>query len=202
MFYHYHELKNYKIDENSILYSFYCNVQELLDLKYLEIVTIEHKIATFLHPNFKKFHFIQDTAERARELSAVKLAIALRLSKLPSKQISEVEIIEPEPKREKEDSKYHVDSSDEEDQISSELDDYIKEKVKKVYENPLKYWELSSHHGLAEIAKEVFSLLASSSLSERAFSYAGKITRPDRASIKPKTLSSLSCFSTNIKIRN
>lgn len=175
------------------------NIIALCDQKFSQVVQIEHKMATFFHPNLKRFNFIKDEDERKAELNEVKSKTRMKMDDLQVESCEEV--IEKSPKRSKnQDSAFEIDSDDpDDDEQEDELEKYWKEKVKIHTDNPLNYWEKSQFGKLKEIAAEVFSLSASSAGSERSFSYSGKILRKERYKMNPETISSLTIYTNNIK---
>lgn len=92
-----------------------------------------------------------------------------------------------------------MDSESETPDVISELQTYIDEKVNVIFDDPLVYWQKCNKPNLIKIAQNVFSRPASSSMSERAFSYAGKILSKSRYRLKPETLRKLVVYTNNIK---
>ena len=93
-----------------------------------------------------------------------------------------------EPSKKAQKKEFGEDDSDVEPE-GNELVDYLELKVAR-YDNILEFWKAHANRfpNLCEVAMKILSKSASSSLSEKAFSIAGKINRPDRAHFKPENL--------------
>lgn len=188
------------LDESKeILWEFVTAIKRLTVEKFETCLTIERKVATFLHPNYKRFLFIRDENLRNTEIEAVKTHINEKISMyeaesdcvlIPAKRSKEAVVV---------DSDCEIDDESGDEEPMSELDVYAKEKVMRKIDDPLSYWKDSRLKHMKKIAYEVFSLPASSSNSKRVFSYNRKILRKDRCSLKPQTLNMLTVLTSNCK---
>ena len=76
----------------------------------------------------------------------------------------------------------------------SEADKVLKNEIAKYLtqtfsgDNPLEFWRSSTLKILPQIARCIYTILASSAGSERRFSVAGKVQRVDRALFAPEKL--------------
>lgn len=189
------EPNNKNNDENDILYNLKKQLVILTKEKFSAVIYDDNKIATLLSPNFKKFKFVNEKI-RNEEINTIKKLISNKIychQKLFNININ----VAPKKRKSYTLEDYEIDTeSDEENK--DELEIYLKEKVNEIFENPLEYWENSKFKILKEISKEVFSRPASSSSSERVFSYSKKILKKDRYRLNSETLSKLTVFSNNI----
>ena len=83
-------------------------------------------------------------------------------------------------------------------QIDQEIQKYLSEEAPEDI-CPLKYWQQNAYKytKLSPIAAEILVQTASSAGSERRFSTAGKVIRPDRANLAPETLKKYSYINNN-----
>ena len=161
--------------------------------KYIDVIKDHHLIASFLHPNFKRFKFISDPDARQQDLFKTKSLIRQKIADLIDDTI--IEIPHKKPKNS---SIYDVDS-EEEAENDNEIEEYFNMKVNAQYKNVLDFWKDTPFKRLQKIALEVYSVPASSAASERAFSISGKILRKERSRINPETLSIMSIVANNRK---
>ena len=75
--------------------------------------------------------------------------------------------------------------------VFGEYDQFLKEKIAKVYANPLDYWKESSHKKLAKVAAGVYCIPASSAEPERHNSAAGATITKMRSRLAPEVVEEL-----------
>lgn len=182
-------------DQEPFLTDFAITISSLAERKFSDVVYNDCKIAAFLSPNLKKFSFVKQSREE--ELESVKKLIQGKLDEMENDvQLIEQEPAEQKPKASKPaDSDYEVDESDGEE--NGEIEQYLADRVKIVYTNPLDYWCNSKFTKLRKLAIKTFSRPASSSASERVFNYGKKILKKDRYRLAPSSLSKLTVYSNN-----
>lgn len=181
-------------EENDTLFEFKKQIGTIAASKFSTIVYNDNKIATLLSPNFKKLSFVSES-RRESELALIKDLINQKITDSLEYKMEEINE-QPEESKMQRFGDYEIDF-DYIEEHTSELDEYLKEKITKIYENPLEYWETSKYLKLKEIAEEVFSRPASSSCSERVFSYSKKILKKDRYRLDTATLSKLTVYTNN-----
>lgn len=182
----YYKLKDHINDYKKIesMISIAIAFEDALEEKFAPILLIEHFVACLLSPSYRKFKFFPAGPERERKLSEACVAVRDALSLM-----SDPKNLGPTPKKKAKTKKYGQDSSSEEDEVPDELNRYLKIKCESGTDT-LSFWRTNQEKfpNLSKLAKSTLSKAAASSLSEKCFSVAGKIERPDRASIDPKNL--------------
>lgn len=186
-----HHIKETRKDDAMILIA--DSFSDAISQKFSPIINDIHYVAALLCPKYRKFNFIGSREERSKALKSTYVIIRDAINSMHDDPIDEPAVM-PNAEHSSETStskKYGEDSSDDEqvEEILDELDKYLKMKVKKD-DNPLIFWKSNERQfpKLSKLARMVFSKAAASSLSEKCFSVAGKIQRPDRSSIKPSNL--------------
>lgn len=148
---------------------------------FFPVLSDMHLASTILTPQYRKFNFIAEKNERNIMLNKAKSLIE---SCMPIDSTPDCCATPPHTKR----STYGEDSDQSEEDLS-EFDSYLNTKFTK-NDNTLEFWKAhaSAYPALVNVAMRFLSKPAASSLSEKCFSIAGKINRPDRAHFKPKNL--------------
>lgn len=181
----YYELLDHlsKSRECPIISSLAFNLETELERKFKPILMPIHFAATLLTPQYRKFNFISGP-EKAEKLKIARSYIAENIDEQP---------VAKKPKQVK--KKYGEDSDDDDDDFNEnlgELDRYLKFKVPRdeKTENPLEFYRNNGlkFPALTNLALKILAVGAASSLSEKCFSIAGKINKPDRAHFNPDNL--------------
>ena len=159
-------------------------MSKFLDEKVKPIISPIHLASTLLFINYRQFKFIEDEKERENSLNIAKKYIKENISTADIQQVAK------DPSAKKLKCAFGEDSDDELEEDQLEM--YLKLKCNK-FDNPLDFYRSfgDNFSNLTDLALQLFSKAASSSLSEKSFSIAGKINRPDRAHFKSKNLSLL-----------
>lgn len=163
--------------------------------KFSPIIKDEHFMASFLSPRLKTFSFIKDKKERDDAINHAKKLIKIDPPQLPTI------ICDVEPKAKKPFDLFEsIEPQQTVQQISmSEVDKYS-EFVNAEPIDPLSFWKSqTSLPQLQNFAQSLFAIQASSSLSERIFSYGGMINSPSRSSLSPETLCGLISLASYLK---
>ncbi|KAK3927627.1 Transposable element Hobo transposase, partial [Frankliniella fusca] len=143
-------------------------------------ITMEHKLATVLHPTYRQLRMLP-----------------------PGERNQEDQV--PQPKRSKLDDGYDdnwacdVAGTTEDlgvglDEVGSEeVDRYLRQASTTTHENLLKWWETegAAYPNLQTIARQILAIPASSASSERVFSKAGFIINSRRTCLATKTVDAL-----------
>lgn len=170
---------------------------------------MEHKIATFLSPQFKKLKMLTDQ-EKIEVTEEIKIKIefikndANCTQEIIERNTSAASSAPPKPKRAKTCFDEFGDSSEseEEPRIESEIEEYLKYKV--IKDEPiLEFWKknVKKYPALSILAKKILCVPASSASSERNFSTAGIVVDKRRSNIKPNKVDALLFMHDNLKIK-
>ena len=172
-----------KHSENQVICVLNSSFKSALIKVFYPVITDMHLAATFLTPQFRQFKFISDSTERANALQKAKQFVENHIDH----HSDTITLIECPNKCSK--TTFGEDSDCSDDEPVPEIAKYSSSKFQKC-ENVLQFWKThqSQFVGLTDVALKVLSKSASSSLSEKTFSVAGKINRPDRAHFKPENL--------------
>ena len=183
-----------KIDDSLTLKKMKKSFSQSIDNKLFTSITIQHWTATFLDPNLRTLAFIPGELKESK-MEEIKSSMKIFYAS------SEAEPALPSPKKDKisENSIYssifamNPGSENSRPQgLEQEISEYLNTQFTSGMD-PLCFWKKNSAKFtiLSKAAQSLLPIQASSSLSERIFSHAGKIDTPDRASLKPDTLSCL-----------
>ena len=163
------------------------------------------KIAAALDPNYKLSWTMDDA-----EIVSVKAAIKAELEKItPLPAHTETNTLSASPPRKR--SRYlgylnrrPAVQSTQADRYTSQMNKYLAEDIPeedKDMVDPLLYWKLhqNQYPDLAMLACRYLHVPASSSPVERVFSIAGRVFRPDRASLSDSRFEKLMFIACNTK---
>lgn len=207
----YHKIKKYLSELNPDSSASISLLKERT-LNFLErkfLLTMEHKIATFLSPQFKKLKMLTDQ-EKIEVTEEIKIKIefikndANCTQEIIERNTSAASSAPPKPKRAKTCFDEFGDSSEseEEPRIESEIEEYLKYKV--IKDEPiLEFWKknVKKYPDLSILAKKILCVPASSASSERNFSTAGIVVDKRRSNIKPNKVDALLFMHDNLKIK-
>ena len=174
--------------------------------------------STFLDPRYRKFHFIKNDKERENFINKAKnYILSTYLSKLKPHEQSHH--ITPPPAKKKKPSKENnfsllcndndVDdnnagqSINEKVEIESEINNYFSMKIQVTeHSNPLEFYKNNQllFKRLSKFSKMVFSITASSTASEVAFSNAKNIISEQRNRLTPNHAEELVMISHNKRL--
>jgi len=170
-----------------------------LQLKF--ILDIIHKVATFLHPSFKRLHDLSSVFERQEIKRHVTDLLRMQTSPVVDNGSQccccccTGEEQPPPAKRSATDvlfRKFGSEASKTADGYDNELEKYGIEDPGDI-ENVLDWWKESArkYPRLSRIARRILAIPASSSASESVFSIAGGTITDLRSNLAPETLHSL-----------
>ena len=183
--------------------------------KWVSEINQCHFLALGLHPNYKSLTILQQSTIMSRfEVPDMKTVIGAisetindqaqtRTGEVDDPEIIAVETIEPSdssatlPKLNDQVDEFMdpIDVIEEQSHVEldvfGEYDQFLKEKIAKVYANPLDYWKESSHKKLAKVAAGVYCIPASSAEPERHNSAAGATITKMRSRLAPEVVEEL-----------
>lgn len=163
----------------------------LLSIKYKFFKSIKdiHFIASFLDSRYKNLKFLSENQKQLK-IKMIQNSI-IEFAKTFKKESKKKDSKEREQK--KTSVQQFEDSSDDEDMILDtdvllEIAKYKSSKQKT--ENPLEFWEINktSYPIMSKYAEKKLIAQASSAISERIFTHAGKINSQERASMSAETI--------------
>ena len=152
-------------------------------------------LASFMDPRFKNLKFLS-TETRDSIVEEIKQRVQCFTEDKPD----EGESLEPPPKKTALDKLLGPENND--NQIEDhEVDQYLSEKPAARTTQPLEWWKHNSHRfpNMAELAKHVLCVPATSTPSERIFSKAGITVSKRRCNLKPKNVDAIIFLNHNMK---
>ena len=176
---------NIKEDDPKFIADFKTEISTQLTAKLLPTFTEMHYIGTFLDPSFKNYSFIKNDISRLETIEKSKALVRKFCCQFKREIVEPLLVEPPKPKY----SNNLFDMIDSPNLAKDEVQSYINHRNHRL-ENPLDFWKrnASEYPELSTLAQQIYCCQASSSLSERIFSYGGKINNPGRSSLKPKHL--------------
>ena len=171
------------------------NLVHSIDMKFFTSLTPLHYAACFLDCRYKSLKFLNGE-EKELKMAEIKKEMQSLVPEVIRIEINAASQAQPKPKTSKTDTLLAFeDSSDEECLTGTTLDEEISRymAIKEKFQNPLEFWVKYEEKlpQLHSVAQKIFSVQASSSLSERIFTFSGKINSKERSRLSPTTLSCL-----------